>query len=266
VGDYYLLVRIRAASALSSLPKSLLKDRNLETIRIATDEYIASLSARPDHWASHYNLGNLFLNQGKLPSALAAFETACRFDPQEVTPLVNISIVQARMGELGKADESLTRALKIAPKNAAANFNMGLVKAELNDLNSAEKHLRVALEADPTLGEAAFNLSIILAKDRPTEALHWSRKAADLRPGEPKYAYTLAFYEHQQGNSGEAIKVLQELTRKHPKYLSAYMLMAEIHEKQGQKEEAEKAYRAVLSNKALTPQEKGFIESRLNKL
>jgi tetratricopeptide (TPR) repeat protein len=154
----------------------------------------------------------------------------------------------------------------VAPDNAAANFNMGLLKAEKNDLEAAEQHLRAALKADPQMAQAAYNLCVILSKDRIDEAMDLCRKAAEMRPDVPRYAFTLAFYQHQRGNSGEALKVLQGLTALHPTYLNAYLLLAEIYEQQGQAKEAENAYRKVLASEGLSSQERDFIESKLKKL
>jgi Tfp pilus assembly protein PilF len=264
--DDSLLVRIRAASALSGFPKALLKNQDLTTIQKATQEYLESLTARPDQWTSHYNLGNFLLNRGDLRLALAQFETACKLDPQEVTPLVNMSIAQARVGDLGKAEESLKRALQIDPKNAAANFNMGLLKGEQDDSTSAETYLRLALEADPTLGEAAYNLSIILAKDRPEEAITWSKKAVQLRPGDPKYAYTLAFFQQQREDLPAAAKVLEESIARNPGYTNAYFLLGDIYEKQGQTKQAAEVYRRALANEALSARERQFLAAKLRKL
>ena len=149
--------------------------------------------------------------------------------------LVNESMAYARLGETKKADESLQKALKISPNNAAANFNLGLLKAEQNDRKGAEKYLQVALKADPQMAQAAYNLCIITAKDRLNEAVPWCRKAAELRPQEPKYAYTLAFYLQQQGDSRGAATVLESLISRVPAYGEAYLLLGDIYKDQGKK-------------------------------
>jgi tetratricopeptide (TPR) repeat protein len=74
------------------------------------------------------------------------------------------------------------------------------------------------LKADPQMAQSAYNLSIITAKDRIDEAVAWCRKAAELRPQDPKYAYTLAFYLNQKGDRNEAIRTLRALIEKYPGY------------------------------------------------
>jgi tetratricopeptide (TPR) repeat protein len=201
---------------------------NQEQLKKAEQEYLASITARPDQWSSHYNLGNYQLGRGETREAVASFEAALKLEPQAVTAMVNASIAQARMGEIDKAEKSLQKALKLAPDNAAANFNMGLLKAEKKEPKQAENYLKKAMKADPQMAQAAYNLSIITAKDRIGEAVSWCRKAAELAPQNPSYAYTLAFYLNQKGDNDEAVKTLESLLAKYPGYRDAEMLLGEV--------------------------------------
>ncbi|MGZ6210379.1 MAG: tetratricopeptide repeat protein [Syntrophales bacterium] len=60
----------------------------------------------------------------------------------------------------------------------------------------------------------------------------WCRRAAELRPQEPKYAYTLAFYLNQKGDRDEAIRTLKAIIEKYPGYKDAEMLLGEISKKE----------------------------------
>lgn len=260
------LVRIRSAAALAGFPSALLKDQDLSSVNKATEEYLASLTTRPDQWNSHYNLGNYHLNRGQLAMALEAFEKASKYNPGGVQPLVNVSIVHARMGELRKAEASLVNALHIDPKSAPANFNMGLLKAEQGDLSAAEKYLRKALEHDPQRAEAAYNLAVILSRDRMGEAVTWARKAAELRPGDSKYAYTLGFFCYRNGDLPGGEKILQGVVAAHPDYADAYLLLGEVYEKQGKTSEAKSLYFQALSQEGIPAQARRIIETKLHKL
>jgi tetratricopeptide (TPR) repeat protein len=105
---------------------------------------------------------------------------------------------------------------------------MGLLKAEENDPGQAEIYLKQAIKADPQMAQAAYNLCIITSKDRISEAVDWCRKAVELRPQEPKYAFTLAFYLNQKGDRDEAIKTLKEIVNKYPGFKDAEMLLKGI--------------------------------------
>ncbi len=227
-GDEYRLVRVRAAASLAAFPNLPLNETDKKGVEAANKEYFISLIARPDQWSSHYNLGNYYLNRNDPKQAISSYDTALKLEPRAILAMVNESMAYARMGENKKADESLKKALKVAPDNPAANFNMGLLKAEQNDTKGAEQYLRKALKADPRMAQAAYDLCVITSKDRINEAVTWCRKAAELRPQEPKYAYTLAFYLNQKGDRDEAVKTLKALTEKYPGYRDAGMLLEEI--------------------------------------
>ena len=186
-GDDYRLVRVRAAAALTQFPNIVPQGNAKERVDKATDEYLAALMARPDSWDAHYNLGNYYLGQNRPKEALAEYEEALKKEPQALLALVNAAMAHAKLGETAKAEERLNRALKVTPGSPVALYNLGLLKAEQGDLPAAEKNLKKAFKADPQLAGAAYNLCVIAAKDRPAEALEWCRKAAVLRPGEPKY-------------------------------------------------------------------------------
>jgi tetratricopeptide (TPR) repeat protein len=227
-GDESRLVRVRAAAGLAGFPAAQLSDDLKTRVEKANREYLDFVMARPDQWTSHYNMGNYQLGRRELKEAVASYRAALKIEPQAVMALVNSSIAYAQMGENDKAEKSLQQALKMAPDNAAANFNMGLVKAEKNESSQAEKYLRLAIKADPQMAQAAYNLCIITSKDRINEAVTWCRQAAELRPQEPRYAFTLAFYLNQKGDGDEAIMTLKAIVEKYPGYKDAGMLLEEI--------------------------------------
>ena len=231
-GDDYRLVRVRAAAGIAAFPRMTVPAAYQEQLQKANDEYLASITARPDQWTSHYNMGNYQLARGEVQKAIASYQAALKLEPQAVMPMVNSSIAYAQMGESGKAENALNQALKLSPDNAVANFNMGLLKAGKKDLKQAEKYLNQAIKSDPQMAQAAYNLCIITSKDRINEAIAWCRQASELRPQEPRYTFTLAFYLNQKGDSDEAIRTLKALVEKYPQYKDAEMLLRDISKNQ----------------------------------
>ncbi|MBN1492291.1 MAG: tetratricopeptide repeat protein, partial [Phycisphaerae bacterium] len=192
-----------------------------------------------------YNRGIFLQNLERPEQAADAYETAIRLDPDHVLARVNVSLVYAglshRAAEVGKAERVvreyaakaervLREALRIAPANAAANFNFGLLLSELGRLPEAEACLRQALKTDPNFPEAAYNLGVLLAHDRLDEAIVFCGKAAELRPGDPKYAYTLAFFLHRKGELEAARTALERLIDQHPEYADAYRLLDAVEQ------------------------------------
>ncbi|MEW6584679.1 MAG: tetratricopeptide repeat protein [Nitrospirota bacterium] len=226
--DGYRLVRIRAVSSLAAVPVEYIPEQQRNNFRSALNELKASLMARPDDFGSHYNLGNYYMNLREYKKAAASFETAIKLRPDAVASYVNASMTYVNLGDKKKAEESLRKALKIEPENAAANFNLGLLMAELGRMGEAEYALMTAFMADAQMAQAAYNLCIILAKDRIVEAIGFCKKAHEIRPDDPRYAYTLAFYLNQKGERDEAVKTLNDLIQKHSEYRDAQLLLKEI--------------------------------------
>jgi len=265
-GDEYRLVRVKAAAALGGVSDTLLKEEDRYSLEKATVEFCAAMQARPDDWASHYNLGNFYANRNELDKAIESYETAMKLAPKRLLPLVNVALVYSLKGNTDKAEESLRKALALEPENAAANFNLGLLLAEQNRLREAEEALRRALKADPQIASAAYNLGVILAQDSLEESIRFCQKAYELCPDEPKFAYTLAFYQHQIGDAVNPITLLQELMHRNPSYVDAPLLLGTIYQQQGKKKEAQEVYQNALSHEKLSIQDRYHLEMKLMEL
>jgi tetratricopeptide (TPR) repeat protein len=264
--DEYRLVRVQAASALSAYPRELLPPPERERLELASTEYEASLKCRPDDHASHYNLGNYYLNRGDLSRALEAFQTSFDLQPDSILPLVNASIVHARLGQTEKAEASLRKALAAEPANAAANFNLGLLMGEKGQTAQAERYLRKALDTDPKFAEAAYNLGVLIASRDLEEAVYWCGQASKLRPNDPKCAYTFAYFLNQFGEPGRACEVLEETIRRSPEHPDAYGLLGMIYEEQREVDKAKALYRKAVANDALPENLRYRFDTRLRSL
>jgi Tfp pilus assembly protein PilF len=226
--DDYRLVRVRAASALANIPEESLPDDQRHQVRSAMAELMESMRSRPDDMASHYNLGNFHMSRGQMPEAAAEFETATRLQPDALPPYVNVALAYNALGQNDKAEASLRRALSLEPTNAPANLNLGMLLAEVGKLSAAEQAFRAAFKADPKSAQPAYNLGILLSKDRPEEALVWSRRAAELRPDNPAYGYTYAFYLYRAGQLNEALKAVRLVRQRFPAHEDSVLLERQL--------------------------------------
>jgi Tfp pilus assembly protein PilF len=129
---------------------------------------------------------------------------------------VNAALAYNALRQNDKAEASLRRALSLDPTNAAANLNLGMLLAEVGKMPEAEQAFRAVFKADPKSAQAAYNLGIMLAKDQPEEALTWSSRAAELRPDNPQYGYTYAFYLYRAGQLDEALKTIRRVRQRFP--------------------------------------------------
>ena len=236
--DDFRLVRVRAAASLAGTPLRGASPEDRLAVERATEEYIASMRARPDSDAGHTNLGNYYMAVGDVKAAIESYETAARLNPESVATLVNLAIAYNLNGENPKAEKCLRQALEVEPGSAPANFNLGLLLGEMGRKDEARRALERALEADPNMAAAAYNLCVLESERSLTRAVRYCRQAAETQPDEPKYAYTLGFYLAQGGRFEEAVRVLEDLTTRRPDYRDGYALLMEIYRRLGNREAA----------------------------
>jgi Tfp pilus assembly protein PilF len=269
--DEYLLVRVRAATALAAVPVETQDFASLPSeyqaaAKRATAELLEALLARPDDYASQYNLGNLYLQRGDQERALASYQNAIELRPDFVPPHVNVAFVYNARGENDKAEASFRRAIALDPNNPAVHLNLGMLLGEMQRPKEAEQAFRRALEIDPNSAAAAYNLAVCLAPDRPYESLRWCQKAYQLHPEEGKYGYTYAFYLRQRRETDEAVKVLKEMVGRGVPYSDAYILLGTIYLERGQIDEAAGVYRSAYGNRNLTQPERESFRTVLRRL
>jgi len=106
----------------------------------------------------------------------------------------------------------------------------------------------------------------MLAGKHPEEALAWCRRAAELRPHEPRYAYTLAFFQNQQGKTADAMRTLEELIQQEPAHADAYALLSRIYETQNRMPEAIAVCRRAAANPKLSDPDRVRFQARIRAL
>ena len=261
--DEIRLVRIQAVNSLLIFASDRFTPEQQAIINSAEKEYVASMTSRPDNWSAHYNMGIYFQNKGDANEALNAYETAARLYPESLMPLINSSVLYSYIGNTAKAEENLKLAVKLDPENEAANLNLGLLLAEQGKLVEAEKALKAALQANPEQAVAAYNLSVITAQRSIQEAVGYAKIAADASPDDPKYAYTLAYYQVEDNQKKEAIKTLKGILKNHPQYLTATSFLADIYMRDGRKQETILLYQQALKTEGISAQDKQGIRQAI---
>jgi len=260
------LVRVKAAEALSPYPVRKFTGAERGKMERAFKEYLASLSARPDLAGNHQLLGDFFAGQNEPQLAIQAYETASMLSPRSLPPLVNVARLYVMEGKPKLGELKLKEALGIDPKSLEARYNLGLLLAEGGQTAEAEASFRQVLKENPDMAEAAYNLGALLARDKPEEAREFMAKARDIQPDNPKYVYSLAFFENKTGRSDAAASLLEGLIEKLPDYPFAYPLLGEIQTEQGKPEAATATYEKALKRKDLPEEVRVELTKRIDQI
>jgi tetratricopeptide (TPR) repeat protein len=262
--DESRLVRIWAASAMAAVPRDLLDAGTAEAFDKAAGEFKETLDARPDIWASQYNMGDFYFSQREYGKAVSFFETAIRLQPRVIMPYVNISFAYHALGMDDKAEQSLRTACGIEPKSLEANLNLGLLLGGMGRLEEAASYFQKVSELDPKSAVAFYNLGVINAQlQRMDRAIEYLRRAYRLQPENPQYGYSLAFYLRESGNVSDSITILDRVSRRKPPYIEAVLLLGEIYREQGKVKEARTVYQRALDGGQLAPEESEVLKSRI---
>lgn len=250
--DPVLAVRIEAAATLSLLPPGTLSETQTLALQPALKDYRASLDFTSDMPSGRYNRANFEQSLGNAVEAERQYRKALELDDQFYMAGVNLSLMLSRQGRNDEAVALLQQSLKTDPGNAVIAFDLGLLLAEMGNNTEAEIALRQALKADPRMAQAAYNLAVLVGARDPGEAAALCSQATALQPEEPKYAYSLAYYQGLQGNDVAATSTLEKLLQLNPAYGDAVLMLGDLYTKQKRFLDAASLYDAQLALKELT--------------
>jgi Flp pilus assembly protein TadD len=198
LADPVRVVRIQAAQSLAAFPRTSLDTKTLEALRIAEQELLGMLTARPDDWASHYNLGNYRMARGDPSGAMNSYKASMKLRSDTVMPFVNASILASQNGNIQEAITYLRQASKNQPDHGAVHLNLGLALGETGDFEGAEKALRIAMKDPSCAGQAAFNCAVLVGRRNPKGAVELIKYALEREPGNTRYQEALRYYEAQK--------------------------------------------------------------------
>jgi tetratricopeptide (TPR) repeat protein len=184
---------------------------NLETL------WTDTLAHNPTSWMAHNNLGDVYLQQGRLDAAKAEYQKALEIDPQEVNAHSNLGIILAQQGQADLAIIQFRQALKIRPNFGRALNNLAATLEAERRLDEALAIYQEAEQINPYYPQIHYNLgNILLQKVRLDEARVEFQKALDLDATDDPAREKLGIVLLQQGHFDEAITQFQQALRSQP--------------------------------------------------
>ena len=181
--------------------------------------------------------------------AAADFARALRLDPDYAPAYVELASAKLQLAEFEITDRHqsvfdaavdegmllIEQALALDPKDAQAYVERAYLRS-FSDLAGAEKDYRRGIELNPNSARGYEGLAGVLYQDplRRDEALAMVTRAQQLDPLEPKYEVLKAkFFLFGRGNLHEADALLLDVVARHPQYLPATILLADVRRFEG---------------------------------
>ena len=174
-------VRITAVALLAELPTIPPQDQGAWDA--ASTDYLAAQRQNADQPEAHVNLGNYHAARGDAAAAERDYRAALALDPDWVPTYVNLADLLRALGRDAEGEALLREGLARAPDAAALHHSLGLWKVRAHDL---------------------------------TGALAALRRASELAPDEPRYAYVYSVALHDVGQIAIAIHIADQALARAP--------------------------------------------------
>ena len=200
---------------------------------------------------AHIFLGVMALEADRPGQARHHFLSAHKLDESSVGALVNLAIVERKLGNREEAQRYAEAAKKLAPDDAGVNmilanlllesndpesaeviyrdgmlktpedatmrYNLALALIRQNKLDEAELEFSRLVELSPSDPLAVFSLSylgqIAFSKNQPERAIEYYKRATALAPDQARNHYNLGVVYLQMGNQKAALQSFDQAVR-----------------------------------------------------
>ena len=112
----------------------------------------------------HYNLGNVYRDQGHLDKATVEYNKAIEIDPSFPFAYQNLAAIYAGQGDLASAALMLEKVKKLRPQEPRVYYNLALIYLAQRKDELALENLKIALSLAANDPEALAQIKAVLGK------------------------------------------------------------------------------------------------------
>src|SRR4051812_22979861 len=164
----------------------------------------------------HTELGSLYYSRGSMGVALEELRIAITADPSYAPAHGMLGVVYQELRENQLAEQSFERALKLAPNDPDINHNYGWflcqTKRELASMPYFQQAIRNPLYPMPWRSYSAAGQCSMRTKN-VKDAEDYFQRALRLEPDDPASLLYLGQIRYQQGNVGDARKLVSRYNK-----------------------------------------------------
>ena len=236
----------------------------------AKEKFEAALQADDQYGHTHSGLGWNLYYLSDYAGALAEFNKALEFNPDDIDAYMGQSYVYQYRNEADyeKAIEVLNKAAEVAPKNPNIPTKIGWIyrhqgidfkygsDEQKSAYADAESQFRKALELNPKYYDALTGLGWALQDQADTlkddakyqEAIETLQQSLVIKEDQPYAHNALGWSYYGLKQYDEAEKAFNQAIELQSDYADAYYGLGRALEEEGKTEEARKAYQQALDN------------------
>lgn len=184
----------------------------------AISYYKKALSIDPKDSATLYNLGITYKHAGKPELAVAAFNDAAQYNPDNPKPRLAIADLYYEKGYLDLALDEYIKVVRLWPNLQEAQFTIGMLYYHKgrNDYALEAFNRVIAINGNNAYAKKAYvNIGIILssAKDekQQVQAVQSLQKALLISPNEPEALLAMGTIAYNQHKYDKAIEIFYQV-------------------------------------------------------
>jgi arylsulfatase A-like enzyme/Tfp pilus assembly protein PilF len=197
-----------------------------------------------DSWAGL--LTSLFM-AGNVPALDQAVERAKKYHPESPPVRTFQGIVEVMKGNVEAAEPLLVQVLNDSPNQPFVNHSLGLIERSRGNAAKAEQFLEEEIRLHPPAVPARRAMVEVLAEQRRyQDQLTQLQSIQEVERPNPLTLHSVAQALFNLGSYPEAKKALTACTTLDARYAGCWMLLANVHQKQGKPEEAQTAYKRAM--------------------
>ncbi len=176
LSDPVRAVRMEAANLLADAPLATMTNDERKAWEGASQEYVAARRFNADRAEERANLAHFYIQQGKADLAEQEYLAAIKLAPRQTPPRVDLADLYRAAGREADAERLLRQTVGEFPEAAAAHHALGLA---------------------------------LIRQKRYAEAMESLKRATELEPGQPRYAYVYGVALQSSGQTEGARRVFQ---------------------------------------------------------
>jgi tetratricopeptide (TPR) repeat protein len=189
----------------------------------------ASLWIRPANPVTHIMRGVGFVDDARLPEAIAEFSRALQLNATSLAARVGLADVLNRLGRRDEARQQASLALQQHPDAPEAQIQSAVISAHDGHYAEAVALLRQALATSPDHPTACQTLAVCLAQlGQHQQAIDACEQGLRINPFSPQLHYLLAVTLATQGKVREAADQYQQVLALQPDMIEALNNLAWI--------------------------------------
>ncbi len=188
------------------------------------------------------DLGQRYMQQGKLDVAMEKLLKALKYDPNYADAHTVIAVLYERIGNTAEAESHYRRATELTPKSGGASHNYGVFLCKAAKYDQAEQYFQRAI-ADPfykTPALAYTNAGICMSKAGKHDVAEADfRKALELNPQSSESLFGLAQIQYDKADYFHARAFMQRFESLQQSGPDALLLGRNIESKLGNTQSAQ---------------------------